>query len=99
MRHTDFAATGQHRKPTTLPGKDTGHKADAEERRKNLSVNEFGEQQTYRKDPIICSYCGPGTTDQLEIIDRKRTRTHLKCSECGLDWVTRKGINDKRSNL
>lgn len=70
-----------------------------EELRTNQSINEFGEQQTYKKTPIFCSYCGPGSTDQLTIIDRKRTRTHLECSVCGLDWVTRKGINDRRTNL
>lgn len=69
-----------------------------EELRTNQSINEHGEQQTYKKTPIFCSFCGP-ENPELNILDKKRTRTHLECNVCGLDWVTRKGINDRRTNL
>jgi hypothetical protein len=72
--------------------------AEQQELRTNQSINEFGEQQTYKKTPIFCSYCRPGNSE-LNILDKKRTRTHLECNVCGLDWVTRKGINDRRTNL
>lgn len=70
----------------------------AEELRRNQAINIDGEAHVTKNRPIRCSYCGPYSTSKLIAVDRKRTRTHIECSVCGLDWVARKGINAKQTN-
>jgi len=72
--------------------------ADGEELRRAQAINIFGEAHISKTGPIRCPNCGPYSTKNLEILERKRTRTHVQCSECKLDWIVRKGINNKKSN-
>lgn len=72
---------------------------DEMELRRVQSINALGEAQVYKRGPIRCPNCGPFSTKNLEIIERKRTRTHIKCTECGIDWVARKAINAKKTNF
>lgn len=73
--------------------------ADEKELRRVQAINEFGEAHVSKRGPIRCPNCGPYSTKNLSIIERKRTRTHIECTVCGLDWVARKSINAKRSNF
>lgn len=72
--------------------------ADEKELRRVQAINEFGEAHVSKRGPIRCPNCGPHSTKNLDIIERKRTRTHIVCTVCGLDWVARKHVNNKRSN-
>lgn len=73
--------------------------ADETELRRDQAINALGEAHVSKLGPIRCPNCGPYSTKNLDIVERKRTRTHLKCTECGIDWVARKSINNKRSNF
>lgn len=68
------------------------------ELRKNQAINAFGEAHVSKRGKIRCAFCGFNSTDNLVVIDRKRTRTHIQCSVCGLDWWARKAINAKGTN-
>jgi Transcription factor WhiB len=73
--------------------------ADEKELRRVQAINEFGEAHVSKRGPIRCPNCGPYSTRNLEVIlPKKRTRTHIQCTVCGLDWVARKSINNKRTN-
>lgn len=72
--------------------------ADETELRRVQAINSLGEAHVSKLGPIRCPNCGPYSTKNLDIIERKRTRTHIKCTVCGIDWVARKSINNKRSN-
>lgn len=69
-----------------------------EELRKNQAINALGEAHVSKLGKIRCAFCGPRTTDQLEVKERKRTRTLVGCTECGLTWTVRKAINKKETN-
>ena len=73
--------------------------ADGDELRRNQSINAFGEAYVHKNKVIRCSYCGPLSSKTIEIIEKKRTRTHLKCTTCGLNWWARKNIKINLSNL
>lgn len=72
---------------------------DETELRRNQAINSLGESHVSKLGPIRCSYCGPYSTKNLTVLERKRTRSLLECSVCGLTWVARKSINSKMSNL
>lgn len=72
---------------------------DEQELRRVQAINSFGEAHVSKRGPIRCPNCGPYSTRFLTIRERKRTRTHVECSNCGLDWVVRKGINAKKTNF
>lgn len=72
--------------------------ADEIELRRVQAINAMGESHISKLGPIRCPNCGPYSTENLDVVERKRTRTHIKCTECGLDWVARKGINNKQTN-
>jgi WhiB family redox-sensing transcriptional regulator len=71
---------------------------DERELRIAQGINHKGETAVDPKRRIRCLYCGPRTSDQLEVVERKRTKTEVRCTVCGLQWVTRKLIN-KRNNF
>lgn len=73
--------------------------ADENELRRVQSINSFGKAHVSKTGPIRCPYCGPYSTKNLAVIERKRTRTHIKCTECGIDWWAMKSINPKRANF
>lgn len=71
---------------------------DEKELRRVQAINKFGEAHVPKRGPIRCPNCGPYSTKNLSILERKRTRTHIQCSECKLDWWARKGISAKKTN-
>lgn len=71
---------------------------DEKELRRVQAINSFGEAHVSKLGPIRCPNCGPYSTKNLDILERKRTRTHLKCTTCGINWWTRKKINAKKTN-
>jgi len=71
---------------------------DETELRRVQAINALGEAHVSKLGPIRCPFCGPYSTKNLDIVERKRTRTHVECTVCGLDWVVRKGINAKKTN-
>lgn len=73
--------------------------ADETELRRDQAINSLGEAHVSKLGPIRCPNCGPYSTRHLTILEPKRTRTHLKCNKCGIDWVARKAINRKRTNF
>ena len=73
--------------------------ADEVELRKNQAIDARGDAHVSRRGKIRCSSCGPLSSMYLEVIERKRTQTHLRCTTCGLKWWTRKLVNRKMSNL
>lgn len=72
--------------------------ADETELRRAQAINAMGEAHVSKLGPIRCPNCGPYSTKNLDIVERKRTRTHIKCTVCGINWVARKGINNKKTN-
>ena len=68
-----------------------------EEMRQVQAIDEFGEPRSVKGHPIYCPNCGPGT-ENLDVIEKKRNRTHIKCTTCDLDWWARKSINQKKTN-
>jgi len=71
---------------------------DGEELRRVQSIDIFGDAHVSKTGPIRCPNCGPYSTKNLEILERKRTRTHVRCTVCDIHWITRKGINQKGTN-
>lgn len=72
--------------------------ADEHELRRVQAINAFGEPHTAAGKPIRCPNCGPFSTKYLNAVDRKRTRTQVECTNCGLSWSARKGVNAKQNN-
>jgi ribosomal protein S27E len=60
-------------------------------------INHKGETFVDPNRRIRCLHCGPRTSDQLEVVERKRTKTEVRCTKCGLQWTTRKLINKKNN--
>lgn len=63
------------------------------------SINAKGETHIYPGRRIRCGFCGPRSTKHLVVLERRRTKTRLQCSQCGLEWTTRKVINRKADNF
>ncbi|QFG12288.1 WhiB family transcription factor [Arthrobacter phage Racecar] len=72
--------------------------ASGEELRRNQAINALGEAHVSKLGKIRCANCGPRSTQYLEVVERKRTRTTIKCGQCGLTWVARKSINIRQTN-
>lgn len=72
--------------------------ADEQELRRVQAINAYGEPHHVPGRPIRCPNCGPYSTRFLEATERKRTRTEIKCTNCGLEWSARKGVNAKKNN-
>ena len=73
--------------------------ADEIELRKNQAINAKGESHVSTQGKIRCANCGPLSSKYLEIVERKRSQTHLRCTNCGLHWWAMKLVNKKMSNL
>jgi uncharacterized Zn finger protein len=67
--------------------------------RKNMAINAKGESHVSTQGKIRCGYCGPLSTRYIEILDRHRTRTELRCTNCGLQWTAKKLINKRGTNF
>lgn len=73
--------------------------ATATELRRDQSIDIDGKSHTFAKK-VRCPYCGPHSTRFLTVLaPPKRTRTHLKCTNCGIQFWTRKVINKKKTNF
>lgn len=72
--------------------------ADETELRKDMAINAKGESHVSTQGKIRCAYCGPLSTRYLEVVKRHRTRTDIKCTNCGLTWTARKLINKRGTN-
>lgn len=72
--------------------------ADEIELRKDQAINAKGEPHVSTQGKVRCPLCGPLSTKYLEVTDRKRTRTEVRCTNCGLEWVVRKLVNKRLSN-
>lgn len=62
------------------------------ELRRVQSLNPMGDPFVYANKTIRCPHCGPWTTRFLKVVARKRARTHIQCTNCGIQWWTRKII-------
>lgn len=69
------------------------------ERRKNLAIDSFGNSHVSTQGKIRCGYCGPLSSRYIEVLDRKRMKSHLRCTNCGLKWRPKKRVNERMSNL
>lgn len=46
------------------------------------------------KRPIKCLFCG--TKKYLKVLERRRTKTHVMCTQCNIDWFTKKLIGKRQ---
>lgn len=72
---------------------------DAKERRRDLALDINGEYLESCYGPIRCPECGPHSTKFLSVIEKRRKSTLIGCSNCGLEWPTRKIINKSQTNF
>lgn len=72
--------------------------ADEIELRKVQAIDAFGNSHVSTQGKIRCPMCGPLSTRYLEVTVRKRTNTHIRCTNCGLKWVAKKLVNRKGTN-
>lgn len=74
--------------------------ASQSELRVAQSIDDEGEPFNYGSGfPTSCLYCGPDSTKYLYVIEKKRSGTRVSCSNCGLEWVTKKLINKSQTNF
>lgn len=73
--------------------------ADEIELRKDQAINAKGESHVSTQGKIRCPLCGPLSTKYLEVVTRHRTRTDIRCTNCGLEWTPRKLINKRMTNF
>lgn len=59
---------------------------DEETRRLVLSVDHYGKP-IRNSDNVPCPYCD---SEDITVLSRKRTKTHLQCSECGVNWWSKR---------
>jgi transcription elongation factor Elf1 len=71
---------------------------DEKELRKVQAIDSEGRLFVHKTGPIRCPFCGPRSTKHLEVVEHRRTKTFVKCNNCGLDWTTKKIINKKQTN-
>lgn len=72
--------------------------ADEIELRKDQAINAKGESHPSTQGKIRCPGCGPLSTKYLEVVERHRTRTDIRCTNCGLEWTAKKLINKRETN-
>lgn len=74
--------------------------ASQNELRATQSIDINGDAKDYGVGfPTRCLYCGPRTTKYLYTVEKKRTGTRIACSQCGLEWFTKKIINKNQTNF
>ena len=71
--------------------------ASEAELRRDQSIGADGKRNDSVR-PIRCPNCQANSTRFLDVIEFKRTRTHIKCTNCDLDWWTKKIIGKKKKN-
>lgn len=65
--------------------------ADEQEIRRALSINQYGHAAA-RKHPPRCPLC---KCNELKSLEKKRARSHLSCTRCGLTWWARRALVKK----
>lgn len=73
--------------------------AAEDELRRDQAIDSLGHPYSHKRKRIRCPYCGPRSTKNLVIIERRRTKTHLQCSVCEIQWWARKSINARGTNF
>lgn len=71
--------------------------ADENELRRDQSIGADGKKHEHAR-PIRCPWCGPNSTKFLTVLERRRTKTFIKCSNCNLSWWTKKIIGIRKQN-
>lgn len=66
--------------------------ATAQDLRQVQSIDSEGFMFVHKK-PIKCLSCG--TKKYLEVVERRRTKTLVRCTNCDLDWATKKLIGKR----
>lgn len=72
---------------------------DSKELKKVLAIDSKGKRFVHATGPIRCPNCGPRSTKYLVVIEKRRTNTHVQCTNCDLEWITKKLINKKATNF
>lgn len=72
--------------------------ADEVELRKDQAINAYGEPHVSSQGKVRCPFCGPLSTKNLVVTDRKRNKTKVTCSVCNLEWTIMKKISIKENN-
>jgi WhiB family redox-sensing transcriptional regulator len=67
--------------------------ANSQELRQVQSIDADGFTFIHKK-PIKCLNCG--TKKNLTVLERRRTKTLVKCTECNLTWYTKKLIGKRQ---
>lgn len=64
------------------------------------SIDDEGEVKNYGSGfPTSCLNCGKDSTKYLYVIEKKKSGTRIACSNCGLEWITKKLINKAQNNF
>lgn len=73
---------------------------DEQELRRVQSVDINGKPHVNPSNkPIRCPKCGLRSTRFLAVLEHKRTRTHIECTNCQLDWWVKRSVNKKKWNF
>lgn len=67
---------------------------DEGELRRVQSLGADGKRHDHVRQ-IRCPSCGPNSTKYLEVVEYHRTKTDIRCSNCNLEWVTKKIIRKR----
>lgn len=73
--------------------------ASEAELRRAQAINAKGEANPSKHYRIRCPNCGPYSTKNLEVVERKRTRSHIRCTVCTTEWWARKSISPIKRNF
>jgi hypothetical protein len=73
--------------------------ADEKELRRDQAIDFEGKPFNHKIGRIRCPLCGPRSTKYLSVVEFKRTRTHIECTNCGLKWWVRKVITKRLNNF
>lgn len=70
---------------------------DEAELRRNQSLGADGKRHDWNR-PIRCASCGPNSTRFLVVVEYHRTKTEIKCTNCDLQWFTKKILKRRKPN-
>lgn len=70
---------------------------DEAELRRDQSMGADGKRHDWNR-PIRCPDCGPNSTRFLEVVEYHRTKTEIKCTNCDLQWFTKKILRRRKVN-
>lgn len=67
-------------------------------RRIALAIDINGDKFSY-DTKMKCPNCGPYSTQFLEIVEKNRNGTEIRCTNCDLEWFSRKSVNRLKNNF